>query len=144
MADRNTRIRSSQIFDGGIKPEDLADETKTSSIVIIADGAGSEIQTGLVADVIMPFNAVILEVTLLADQTGSIVFDIYKDAYANHPASTSITASAKPTISSSNKSQDSTLTGWTTVVSSGDILRFNVDSVSTITKCSLNLKVKRT
>ena len=41
------------------------------------------------------------------------------------------------TLSSSIKNQSSTLTGWTTNVNSGDIIRFNVDSVSTITKATL-------
>lgn len=143
MADRNTRIRANQIFDGGIKPEDLADETKTSNIIVVADGAGSVISTGFVADVEIPFNAIITQATLLADQSGDIVVDVYKDTYANHPVSTSITASAKPTISSSDKSQDLTLTGWTTSISAGDILRFNVDSVTNLTKCSIILTVKK-
>ena len=56
----------------------------------------------------------------------------------------SITASAKPTISSGTKQQDSTLTGWTTSISAGDILRFNVDSITTITRCTVSLKMLAT
>jgi len=83
---------------------------------------------------------------MLADQSGSIVVDIWKDTYANFPPTDadSITASAPPTISSAQKSQDSTLTGWTKSISSGDILAFNVDSCATITRVTISLKVEKT
>ena len=53
----------------------------------------------------------------------------------------SITASAPVTISSATKAQDATLTGWTTAISAGDVLGFNVDSASTVTKATLTIKV---
>ncbi len=83
---------------------------------------------------------------MLADQSGSIVVDIWKDAYANYPpvVGDSITASAKPTITTAVKSQDSTLTGWTTSVSAGDTLRFNVDSITTCQRVTLSLRVTKT
>jgi glutamate-1-semialdehyde aminotransferase len=82
---------------------------------------------------------VITSWTMIADQVGSIVIDIWKDTYANYPGvvGDSITGSAKPTITSAIKGQTSSLTGWTTTVSAGDIARFNVDSVSTITRINL-------
>jgi hypothetical protein len=82
---------------------------------------------------------------LLADQSGSIVVDIWKDSYANFPPTDadSITASAVPTLSTADKSQDATLTGWTTSVSAGDTLRFNVDSATTVTRVSVLLKVTK-
>ncbi|GAI37997.1 unnamed protein product [marine sediment metagenome] len=80
-----------------------------------------------------------------ADQTGSIVVDIWKDTYANFPPTDadSITASAPPTISTAQKSQDSTLAGWTTSIAAGDILAFNVDSCTTITRVTISLKVAK-
>jgi len=143
MADRNTRIRASQLFDGGVKFEDLSDEVKVSTIAFIIDGGGQVINTGVVGDIKLPFSCDIEEVTLLADQTGSIVVDIYKDTYANYPPTTSITASAKPTLSSSIKMNDTTLTSWTKNISEAETLRFNVDSCSTITRCLISLKIKR-
>jgi hypothetical protein len=81
----------------------------------------------------------------LADQSGSIVVDIWKDTYANYPPTVAdtITASAKPTISSATKGQSSTLTGWTTTIAAGDILAFNVDSITTCQRVTLSLKVTR-
>ena len=83
---------------------------------------------------------------MMLDQSGSAVIDVWKDAYANYPPTVAdtITASAKPTVSSATKSQDSTLTGWTTSIAAGDILKFNLDSVTTATKIVLTLKVTRT
>jgi len=82
---------------------------------------------------------------MMADQTGSIVVDIWKDNYANFPPTDadSITASAPPTISTAQKSEDSTLTGWTTSISADDILAFNVDSCSTIERVTISLKVTK-
>ncbi len=124
----------------GVKYVDL-----DSAINFIIDGGGSAITTGIKGDVQVPFDCTIEEVTLLADQTGSITVDIWKDTYANFPATDadSITASAVPAISSGTKDQDSTLTGWTTSVTAGEHLRFNVDSAATIERCTVVLKVRR-
>jgi hypothetical protein len=105
------------------------------------------IATGVIGTGIqVPFNCTINSVTLLAAQTGSIVIDIWKDTYANFPPTVadSICASAKPTITASNKSTDSTLTGWTQTVTAGDVLYFNVDSVTTIKNVVLTLQVTKT
>jgi len=95
----------------------------------------------------IPFACTITQATLLADQSGAIVVNIYKDTYANFPpvVGDKITASAPPTIAASGvKSQDATLTGWTTGIDAGDVLGFNVDSCATITRVTLSLKVTRT
>lgn len=112
----------------------------------IIDGGGSAITTGIKGDLEIPFNCTIERVTLLADQSGSIVIDIWKDTYANFPPTVAdtITAAAKPTISTATKAQDSTLTDWTTTIAEGNILRFNVDSITTITRVTLSLKVRKT
>lgn len=129
------------IVDGGVAPATLS-----SSINFIIDGGGSAITTGVKGYVQIDFDCTIDSVTLLADQTGSIVVDIWNDTYANYPPTDadSITASAVPTISSATKSTDATLTGWTTSISAGDILGFNVDSITTCERVTLVLKVTRT
>jgi hypothetical protein len=113
------------------------------SIGITIDGAGSAITTGIKGDVYVPFDCTIQSAVLLADQTGSVVIDVWADSYANFPPTDadSITASALPTLSSAAKSEDTTLTGWTTIISAGTTLRFNVDSANTITRVTLMLKV---
>lgn len=117
--------------------------SRTISMGIVIDGGGSAITTGIKGDLAVPITCAIQSVTMLADQSGSIVVDIWKDTYANYPPTVAdtITASAKPTITTATKSQDATLTGWTTAVTAGDTIRFNVDSVTTITRLTLSLKV---
>tara|TARA_R100000353_G_scaffold38311_3_gene30356 strand:- start:1775 stop:3217 length:1443 start_codon:yes stop_codon:yes gene_type:complete len=114
---------------------------------ITIDGAGSAITTGSKGFLRAPFDCTITAAQLLADQSGSIVIDVTKDTYANFPPTTltdSICASALPTLSSSQKSEDTTLTGWTTSVSKGDVLGFVVNSATTVTRVSLNLVVTKT
>ncbi len=115
------------------------------AIAFIIDGGGSTIDTGVHGDLEVPFACTIQQVTMMADQSGSIVVDIWKDAYGSFPPTNadSITASAVPTISGTAKSQDSTLTGWTTKITSGDTLRFNVDSVTTIERLTILLYVHK-
>jgi len=115
------------------------------SLTFIIDGGGSVITAGVKGDLEIPFACTINQVTMLADQSGSIVVDIWKDTYANFPPTDAdtITAAAVPTITTATKSQDTTLTGWTTAITAGNILRFNVDSCTTITRVTINLKVTR-
>lgn len=112
------------------------------SITYIFSGIAANDQ----GDLTIPFACTITEWTLLADASGSAVIDIWKDTYTNYPPTVAdtITGSAKPTISAATKGQSSTLTGWTTTISAGDTLRFNVDSASGVSRVTLSLKVKRT
>jgi hypothetical protein len=117
---------------------------RTRQITVIIDGGGSAITTGAKkVYVTCPYTGTITANRVLADQTGSIVIDVWKDTYANYPPTVAdtITASAKPTLSSAQKSEDTTLTGWTTSVTAGDVFEVNVDSVSTVTKVILTLTV---
>ncbi len=122
------------------------DTTLNSAVVFIIDGGGSTITTGEKGHVTMPFDGEIISEELLADQTGDIVIDIWKDTYANFPPTVAdtITASAKPTISSGVKDSDTTLTGWTKTFSEGDVLAFNVDSITDIQRVTLTLIIRRT
>lgn len=119
--------------------------TEPAGITFIIDGGGSAITTGIKGDIEIPFDCTITRVTMLADQSGSIVVDLWVDSYANYPPTDadSVTASAVPTITTAVKSQDATLTGWTTAISAGDSIRYNVDSVTTIERCTISLLVTK-
>jgi hypothetical protein len=122
--------------------------TGTGAIGITIDGAGAVISTGTKGFIYCPAGKTITAVTLLSTDpnatAGSIVIDIWKVAYASYPptVTNTITASAKPTLSSAAKSRDSTLTGWTTSISAGDVLAFHVDSATTVTRVTLVLTVQ--
>lgn len=121
----------------------MTSNIRTRSITFIIDGGGSTITTGVKGYLEIPFACTIDRATALADQSGSIVVDIWKDTYANYPPTDadSITSAAPITISSATKSQDATLTGWTTSVTAGDILGFNVDSITTCQRVTIALRV---
>lgn len=112
---------------------------------ITIDGGGTAITTGVKGYVSCPFAGTIVSATLLADQSGSIVIDVWKDTYANAPPTDtdSITSSTPPTLSSAAKSQDTTLTSWITSVAAGDVFGFNVDSATTVTRVTLILEINR-
>lgn len=122
----------------------IVDARETISILI--DGNNAVIQTGIKVDIPFPEACKIVGWTLLADQSGSIVIDLWKDSYANYPPTVAdtITASAKPTISSATKNQSTTLTGWTTSIAAGDTIRVKVDSITSLTRATLTLTVIKT
>lgn len=124
---------------------DLKGVSPTTSIGITIDGGGLPLTTGVKGALTVPYACTINSWTVLADQSGSIVLDIWKVALASYPptVTNTITASAKPTLSSADHNSSSTLTGWTTSISSGDTIKFNVDSISTITRITLSLKVTK-
>jgi hypothetical protein len=124
---------------------EVTSNDRLASLGLVIDGAGSAITTGVKGYLRVPYNCDIQSVEIVADQSGSIVIDIWRDTYANFPPTVadSIVASAKPTLSSAQKSQNTTLTGWTKALTEGQYLAFNVDSVSTVTRVVLTLKVQK-
>jgi hypothetical protein len=117
----------------------------TGSIGITIDGGGSVITTGLKGYLYIPYACTITEWTILSDQSGSIVVDVWKASYASAPPTVTdtIAGTEKPTLSSQIKNQDTSLTSWTTSVAAGDVMAFKVDSVSTVTRVILSIKVSK-
>lgn len=120
------------------------DAVTAYKVGITVDGAGSAPSTGVKGYASIPVTGTIVRNRVLADVSGSVVFDVWNDTYANFPPTVAdtITASAKPTLSSAQNSEDTTLTGWTTAVTEGDVLGFNIDSVSTLTRVTLELWIE--
>lgn len=122
-----------------------ASEFPSSEIVFtLSAAADGQLTTGLKGfSSPIPFNCTIDKVTLIADAVGSIVVDVYKATFPSVPSSGSICASAKPTLSSAQTYQDSTLTGWTVALRKDDVLGVNVDSVSGLKFATLALRLTR-
>lgn len=118
----------------------------TFTIPFIIDGGGSVITTGSQGGFYIPFGYTLIEWTMASIDpltiSGSIVVDLWTDTQANFPPTVadSITASAKPTITTDTKAQSSTLTGWTINQAAGRWIYANVDSVTSLKKVALNLK----
>lgn len=148
--DATVPVRLGLGADGRVLSSDGTDtkwETLTPGLVVVIDGGGAVITTGVKLDVEMPFACVITAARLFADVSGDIVVNIWKDTYTNFPpdATDKITNVTPPTIPATNaKAEDTSLSGWITTIAAGDILRFNVDSVHTITRVTLSLTLRRT
>ena len=125
---------------GSTGPTGPGSSSKTFGITI--DGGGAPIGTGPKGDIVIPYGMTITSWTLVADTTGSIVIDVWKDNYSTYPPTVadSIAGSEKPTLSSQIKNQDLALTTWTTAITAGNIIRFNVDSASTVTRATLSIQ----
>lgn len=112
----------------------------------IGDAVGPVLTTGVKGYLEVPFACTVTGWTLLADVSGSIVIDVWKDTYAAFPPTVAdtIAGSEKPTLSAVQKNQDLSLTTWTPAIAAGSILAFNVDSVTTIKAVTLVLRVSIT
>lgn len=149
FADNTTRLISES--DLRQFADDIADSTlflddAYDTIQFIVDGGGSAITTGVKGDIMIPFNCTVLGWDIVADTSGSIVIDVWKDTYANFPPTVAdtIAGTEKPTLSSAVKNQDTSLSSWTTTLTRNDWLRFNVDSATTVTRVTIAIRVKRT
>jgi hypothetical protein len=116
-----------------------------ATIIYVMDGGSLVLSTGIKGDLEIPFDCVIHQATLLADQTGSIAIDIWRAPYASYPptVANTIVGGNPPTIIAGVKSKDTTLTGWSPAITAGDTLRFNINSISSIKRVTLSLSVER-
>jgi hypothetical protein len=97
----------------------------------------------------VPYNCTITgwELTSGDGVTGDVVIDLWKDTYANYAPTVGdsiVGAGTKPSLSSANKAQWSSLTSWTTALAAGDYIGANVDSRTTVTVVTLVLFLTRT
>lgn len=114
-------------------------------IEFVIDGGGAAITTGQKGHLVAPFTGTIVKAEIEADQSGSIVVDIWKDTYANFPPTDadSITSASPPTLTSAQKNVDTALSSWTTAVTKGDILAYNVDSATTVQRVVVTLYIEK-
>ncbi len=115
----------------------------TGTLGITIDGAGTAITTGVKGYIVLPYNATITSWNVVADQSGSVVVDVWKDSSYTIPtgATQSIAGTEKPTLSSQQINSDLSLSTWTTSLVVGDVIAFNVDSATTVERITLQIKV---
>jgi hypothetical protein len=71
--------------------------------------------------------------------SSNVTVDVWKLSGGVPTIANTITGSAKPSITSSQLNNSSTLTGWTTTVTAGDYFMLNVDSNSAAQYINLQL-----
>ena len=116
-----------------------------SAVEFVIDGGGAVISTGEKGYILVPFGCTITEVQLVADRAGSIKVDIWNDNYTNFPPTDAdtICGGNEPEIVAAQKYRDTTLTAWTRTLTEATILAFNVDSATTIQRCTVILLVEK-
>lgn len=117
----------------------LKTNLKTQAPGITIDGGGSTPTTGSKGFFTFPYNATINNWYLAADQSGSCVIDIKRSG-------TSIVGGSgnKPTLSSA-QTANAAVASWTsTTITAGDILEYNLNSASTLTRVTLSMNVTLT
>jgi len=142
-----TRALTVQDKDYTIADKAEVDKTKKTTIGITIDGSGIELTTGVKGYIAIPYNCTITGWVALADISGSIKIDVWKDVYANYPPTDadSICGGFEPEITTAIKAEDTDLGNWSSVtVTAGDVIGFSVDSITDITKLTLILQVTKT
>lgn len=195
-----------------------ADDYYVLSMLLYA--GGGVLSAGVAGDVEVPMDGTIQRITVLPDQSGTLLIDIYKAAYASYPPSSTICGVNLPGVfgsgstitgtvtktagsatitgsgtsfttalavgdvvdipggtaterlmvtaigsntsltvhknaaysasgqtltkySAAAKRQDNSLSGWTTAVTAGDIVRFYVEQAKTITRATVSILIKK-
>lgn len=106
------------------------------------DGNNQTPQTGVCGDAYCPVACTLSSAVMQADVAGSAIIDVWVAPFVTNTPPTnkdSITASDPPTLSSSVSSIDTVLSGWTLQIPAGSALRFNINSISDLTRVSLTL-----
>jgi hypothetical protein len=133
----------SQGFQGSAGSQGFQGTAATTAIRFSFDGGGLTLPTGTQSvPYLVTEGSTITGWTVLGNQSGSIVFDIYRDTIANHPptSSDSITASDKPQITTGFQNSGSSLTGWQTTLNVNDVLITNIDSNTGMIQAQLIIK----
>ena len=115
--------------------------SNTRTLNFVIDGGGSAITTGIKGHIVVDGDYTVSGWTIIADQSGSIEVDVKRATYTNFPTTASIAGSELPTLSSAQKNEDLTLSTWTTSLSARDVLEFVVNSVSTVTRVTVALRL---
>ena len=117
--------------------------TQTDIIGINVDNGTSVLTTGKKGHRVIPYDCEVIEWTVTSNDTGSITWDVNWCTYANWATTASVGGSGLPSLSSANKNQDTSVDWTKKSFSAGDIIEFEIDSVTTCTDCTVSLKIRR-
>lgn len=117
-----------------------------ASLLIVLDGAGQPIPTGLYEYVVMPYAGTITGWDLIGLPAGTLAVDIYKGAFASLPLGSgqSITLGNKPTVNPGTGVSKAQVSGLNWAFAAGDVLGFNVDSCAVVKRATLGLRLTKT
>lgn len=106
------------------------------------DGGGSTPTVGSVGYLVAPFAGTIDRWYIVANASGSAVVDVWKAAAAIPTDADRIAGTEKPTLSAAQLASDTSLTTWSTLaVSVGDVFGFELESVTTCTRVTVEVRI---
>ena len=118
-----------------------ADLTRTINILI--DNGSFDITPGTKGYLNIDVTGVIESFVVVSPYPGNIRVDVRKTKYSDFPSGfTSIVGTEYPQLVDEDKNKNETLNTWDKVITAGDILEFYVLSASSISKCSIFLRLK--
>jgi len=111
----------------------------------LIDGGGATITTGVKGDLPpMPFAGSITGYAILADQSGSLTVQLWKDTMANYPP---VVGDLVLTMTLTSNTRVPTSGAYTAVTAIpfavGDVLRVNVSSATTVQRATIGLLLTR-
>lgn len=112
------------------------------TIGMVFDGGGSPPTIASVGYIVAQFSGTIDQWSVVSDVSGSAVIDVWKAAGAIPTIANTIAGSEKPTLSSQQLNSDTSLTTWTTTVTAGDVFGFSIDSVTTCTRLTVEVRIQ--
>lgn len=129
--------------DAGETGFELATISASSSrtIGVTFDGGGSPPTVGSVGYFVCQHSGTIDRWNIVADQSGSAVVDVWKAAGSIPTNGDTITGSEKPTLAAQQLNSDTSLSTWTTAVAVGDVFGFEIESVSTCTRLTVEVRI---
>lgn len=118
--------------------------TNVKTLNFIIDGGGSVITTGVKGNVVLDADYTFNGWTIVSDLSGSIVVDVRRSTFGSFPstnvdAGTTIVTGALPTLTTARIAENLAIT--TVDLSARDILEFEVNSATTITRVTVALRL---
>lgn len=91
------------------------------------------------------FDCQIIGWKIIADEDCSVEFDIFKSNFEDYPTMSSIVGSNPPVLEDALKSEsEESLTGWTTTILHGDMLKFTITDSSDLNEwVTLSLECRK-
>jgi hypothetical protein len=105
------------------------------------DGGGATPTVGSVGYLVCPYNGTIDQWHIVGDASGSAVVDVWKAAGSIPVDANTIAGTEKPTLSAAQLASDTNLSTWTTAVAAGDVFGFELESVATCTRVTVEVRI---
>jgi hypothetical protein len=124
-----------------LQPITIAGGSSTKTVGVVFDGGGSPPTAGSVGYLVCQTTGTIDQWSIVADTSGSAVVDVWKAAGAIPTDANRIAGTEKLTLSAQQLASDTSLSTWTTAVTAGDVFGFELESVSTCTRLTCEVRL---